>query len=199
VVGGYRSGNHGVDALLVGVYDRKDLTFAGKVRAGFTPHGRREVFAALEPLHTSRCPFVDVPTTKTGRWGGGITADEMSEMQWVKPTLVVQIRFVEWMAEGLLAAFGLSRHADGRRARCGARRRRRPTGSTPSSVGRQARQLGTPAKRIYTATRRAIGEPLKLTRLPPIERQSIRVAQRPGTRCLANWRARLGSNQRPRA
>ena len=41
------------------------------------------------------------------RWGGGVTADEMREMQWVKPELVAQIRFVEWTAEGRLrhAAF----------------------------------------------------------------------------------------------
>jgi ATP-dependent DNA ligase len=35
------------------------------------------------------------------------TALEMREMQWVKPELVAQIRFVEWTAEGRLrhAAF----------------------------------------------------------------------------------------------
>ena len=36
------------------------------------------------------------------RWGGGVTADEMGEMQWVRPELVAQIRVVEWTAEGLL-------------------------------------------------------------------------------------------------
>jgi hypothetical protein len=41
VIGGYRTGGHGIDALLVGYYDRKQLRFAGKVRAGFTPHLRR--------------------------------------------------------------------------------------------------------------------------------------------------------------
>jgi len=41
------------------------------------------------------------------RCGGGATADEMREMQRVKPELVAQIRFVEWTAEGRLrhAAF----------------------------------------------------------------------------------------------
>ena len=36
-----------------------------------------------------------------------MTAEEMHEMQWVKPEFVVQIRFVEWTAEGRLrhAAF----------------------------------------------------------------------------------------------
>ena len=43
VIGGYRPGPNGIDALLVGYYERKELRFAGKVRAGFTPHLRREV------------------------------------------------------------------------------------------------------------------------------------------------------------
>jgi len=41
-----------------------------------------------------------------------VTPDEMREMQWVRPELVAQIRFVEWTAEGRLrhAAFlGLRR------------------------------------------------------------------------------------------
>lgn len=107
VVGGYRPGPHGVDALLVGYYERRALRFAGKVRAGFTPHVRREVATALKPLHASQCPFVDLPNTKTDRWGGGVTAEQMAEMQWVKPVLVAQIQFVEWTAEGRLrhAAF----------------------------------------------------------------------------------------------
>ena len=48
-----------------------------------------------------------MPNPKSSRWGGGVTADEMLEMQWVKPELVAQIRFVEWTAEGRLrhAAF----------------------------------------------------------------------------------------------
>lgn len=107
VVGGYRPGPNGVDALLVGYHEGKDLRFAGKVRAGFTPHVRREVYEQLRPLHTSRCPFVDLPNSKSSHWGGGVTAEQMREMQWVKPVLVAQIRFVEWTADGHLrhAAF----------------------------------------------------------------------------------------------
>ena len=108
VIGGYRpAGSNGIDALLVGYYDDTGLRFAGKVRAGFVPHLRREVFKALKPHHVDDCPFVDLPNSKSSRWGGGVTADEMREMQWVKPELVAQIRFVEWTAEGRLrhAAF----------------------------------------------------------------------------------------------
>ena len=56
VIGGYRPGSNGVDALLVGYYDDTGLRFAGKVRAGFVPHLRREVFKALKPHHVDECP-----------------------------------------------------------------------------------------------------------------------------------------------
>lgn len=107
VIGGYRPGTNGIDALLVGYYAGKELRFAGKVRAGFTSHLRRDVFAQLEPFRTARCPFADLPNSKTSHWGGGVTAEQMKEMQWLKPRLVAQIRFVEWTADGHLrhAAF----------------------------------------------------------------------------------------------
>ena len=70
VVGGYRPSSHGVDALFVGHYDGKDLRFAGKVRAGFTPLVRRQVHAQIAPLEIPNCPFVDLPNSKTSHWGG---------------------------------------------------------------------------------------------------------------------------------
>jgi bifunctional non-homologous end joining protein LigD len=107
VVGGCRLSGGTVDSLLVGYYEGRVLRFAGKVRAGFTPRLRREVAAGLKPYHAARCPFVDLPHSKTSRWGGGVTADQMAEMQWLRPALVAQVRFVEWTAEGHLrhAAF----------------------------------------------------------------------------------------------
>ena len=108
VIGGYRpDGSIGLDSLLVGYYQDRGLMFAGKVRAGFIPHVRREVVEKLTPLNVSKCPFANLPDPGAGRWGGGITADQMGEMQWTKPQLVAQIRFTEWTAEGRLrhAAF----------------------------------------------------------------------------------------------
>jgi bifunctional non-homologous end joining protein LigD len=102
VVGGYRPGPHGVDALLVGVYQGRTLRFAGKVRAGFTPHSRREVHARVKTLHAAACPFSDLPSSRPSRWGGGVTAEQMHEMQWLRPTLVAQIRFVERTLDGHL-------------------------------------------------------------------------------------------------
>ena len=102
VVGGYRPGPGGVDALLVGYYEGRALHFAGNVRAGFTPHLRREVAVELKRHHAETCPFVDLPNSKASHWGGGVTAEQMREMQWLKPVVVAQIRFVEWTADGHL-------------------------------------------------------------------------------------------------
>lgn len=108
VIGGYRpDGSTGLDALLVGYFEGKTLLFAGKVRAGFIPHVRREVLEKLKPLVTPKCPFANLPDDSAGRWGGGIPADEMQAMRWTKPQLVAQVRFTEWTADNRLrhAAF----------------------------------------------------------------------------------------------
>lgn len=108
VIGGYRpDGPNGLDSLLVGYYEGKALRFAAKVRAGLVRHIRQEVLGKLKPLQVEDCPFSNLPDTDVGRWGGGITADQMREMHWTKPQLVAQIKFTEWTAEQRLrhAAF----------------------------------------------------------------------------------------------
>ena len=99
VVGGFRPIMRSVDALLVGYYEGRKLHFAGKVRAGMTPRIRAQLFDLLKPLTTEKCPFVDLPNSKSSHWGTGVTAEEMHEMTWVRAKVVVQIRFVEWTAE----------------------------------------------------------------------------------------------------
>jgi bifunctional non-homologous end joining protein LigD len=102
VVGGFRPLVRAVDALLVGYYEGRKLHFAGKVRAGMTPRLRAQLFDRLQPLAVGACPFADLPNSKSSHWGTGVTAEEMREMTWVRPRTVVQIRFVEWTAEGNL-------------------------------------------------------------------------------------------------
>jgi bifunctional non-homologous end joining protein LigD len=100
VIGGYRpSGDSGVDALLVGYFEDNKLHFAAKVRAGLVPHVRRELGRALRALQQTACPFVDLPSEGSSRWGGGVSAEDMKEMIWTKLKLVAQIQFVEWTAE----------------------------------------------------------------------------------------------------
>jgi DNA ligase D-like protein (predicted ligase) len=96
VIGGYTPGANGFDALIVGFYRGKDLLFAARVRAGFVPASRREVFAQIKGLKISKCPFANLPQTEPGRWGQGLTAEKMRECVWLKPETVVRIDFAEW-------------------------------------------------------------------------------------------------------
>jgi bifunctional non-homologous end joining protein LigD len=41
-------------------------------------------------------PFVNLPETHKGRWGDGLTAEDMGKCIWVRPELVAQIEFLEW-------------------------------------------------------------------------------------------------------
>jgi DNA ligase D-like protein (predicted ligase) len=96
VVGGYTPATHGFDALIVGFYKGKDLMFASRVRAGFVPATRREVFTKIKGLKVSKCPFVNLPEKSEGRWGQGLTAEKMKGCVWLKPKAVVRIDFAEW-------------------------------------------------------------------------------------------------------
>lgn len=96
VVGGYTPGSNGFDALIVGFYRGKDLIFAGRVRAGFVPATRREVFAQIKGLKIPKCPFANLPEKSEGRWGQGLTAEKMKGCVWLKPKAVARIDFAEW-------------------------------------------------------------------------------------------------------
>jgi DNA ligase D-like protein (predicted ligase) len=95
VVGGYTPGKP-FDALIVGFYKGKDLMFTGRIRAGFVPATRREVFAKLKELKAAKCPFVNLPEKEPGRWDQGLTAEKMKSCIWVAPEVVVRIDFAEW-------------------------------------------------------------------------------------------------------
>ena len=96
VVGGYTPGGNGFDALVLGFYRGKDLFFAARVRAGFVPATRRQVFAKIKDLKADKCPFVNLPEQSEGRWGQGLTAEKMKSCNWLKPKIVVRIDFAEW-------------------------------------------------------------------------------------------------------
>src|SRR3984893_12862184 len=61
VVGGYTPGTGGFDALIVGVYQGKDLMFAARVRAGFVSATRRDVFAQIKHMKVAKGPLGHLP------------------------------------------------------------------------------------------------------------------------------------------
>jgi hypothetical protein len=55
VIAGYVPGQLGVDYIVIGVYREKQLRYAARVRAGFVPLTRRQVF---ERINRSKQPSV---------------------------------------------------------------------------------------------------------------------------------------------
>ena len=106
VIGGFKPHAPNFESVLVGYYEKKQLLFASKVRAGLTPHSRAEIFRRIAGDQIARCPFANLPSSRTGHWGEGITEADMAKLRWVTPKVVVEVSFVEWTRDGLL------RHAE---------------------------------------------------------------------------------------
>jgi bifunctional non-homologous end joining protein LigD len=100
VIGGYIPVAHGFDALLVGVYENKRLIFVAKVKDGFVPRIRHEIFPALQKLRVVHCAFKNLPEKRASRWGESLTAEKMEQCRWVTPKLVCQDAFLEWTDAG---------------------------------------------------------------------------------------------------
>ena len=99
VIGGYTPG-HPFDALIVGYYEGDKLYYAAKVRNGFVPRVRQEVYQRLKGLETDTCPFRNLPEKKRTQWA--LTKEEMKNCKWLRPELVAQIEFTEWTPDNHL-------------------------------------------------------------------------------------------------
>jgi DNA ligase D-like protein (predicted ligase) len=102
VIGGYIPAGETFDAILVGYYDDRDLLYAGKVRNGFVPATRHKLFERFRGLERATCPFRNLPETKRGRWGEGLTEGDMIMCRWLEPRLVAAIEFLEWTPDNHL-------------------------------------------------------------------------------------------------
>jgi DNA ligase D-like protein (predicted ligase) len=96
VIGGYFPGPHGFDSLIVGYYRGKDLVYVARVRNGFVPASRRQVFEKIRHLVSPTMPFANLPDTHKSRWGDELTAEKMKDCVWLRPEAVAQIEFLEW-------------------------------------------------------------------------------------------------------
>jgi bifunctional non-homologous end joining protein LigD len=72
--------------------------YSGKVKSGFTPSVKKQLYEEFQKLKRKTCPFVNVPEMRGGRWGEGLTAEDMKKIIWLKPEIVCKVQFVEWTA-----------------------------------------------------------------------------------------------------
>ena len=90
---GRREGTLG--ALVLGMYEGKELVFAGNVGTGFNDREMDRLLAKLKPLARATPPFENVPKMPRVRKG---------DVTWVEPKLVAEVEFVEWTHDGRLRA-----------------------------------------------------------------------------------------------
>jgi ATP-dependent DNA ligase len=102
VIGGYTRAPRTFDALVFGYYEAGELIYVARTRNGFTPSSREALCRRFRGLETSRCPFVNLPETRGGRWEQGLTAEKMQECVWLRPILVGQFEFLEWTPDNHL-------------------------------------------------------------------------------------------------
>jgi bifunctional non-homologous end joining protein LigD len=102
VVGGFKPNAENLESLVVGYYSGRKLLFAGRVRAGLTSHSRAEIYRRIAKDQIPECPFADLPSARSGHWGEGVTAEDMTKLRWARPRLVVEVSFVEWTRDGAL-------------------------------------------------------------------------------------------------
>ena len=93
VVGGFtdpQGARVGLGALLVGYYEGDDFVFAGKIGTGFDTKLLLDLRQRLDALEIPKPPF-----TK---------ADGLPKLRahWVRPTIVVQVSFIEWTGNNKL-------------------------------------------------------------------------------------------------
>ena len=92
VVGGYtepRNSRQHIGALLLGYFDQGRFIYVGHTGGGFSGAGLAEMSRKLAPLEQSKSPFEETPKTN-------------ERAHWVKPKVVVEVKFNEWTSDGKL-------------------------------------------------------------------------------------------------
>src|SRR5207237_6737168 len=93
VIGGFtepRASRKYFGALLVGVYEDGKLVYTGHVGGGFDEKTLAELYQLMKPLIVKSPPFSGPPPH----------ANE--KPTWVKPKLVVEVKFSEWTRDGVM-------------------------------------------------------------------------------------------------
>lgn len=100
IIGGYRRAGQYFDALLVGRFDGDKLMFVDKVKNGFVPETRKQVYEALQDLIIPACPFANLPERTHRR--AAVDAEEIKICTWVRPEQKCEVDFAEWTKAGRL-------------------------------------------------------------------------------------------------
>jgi bifunctional non-homologous end joining protein LigD len=96
IIGGYTQGlgnrAKSFGALLLGYYDENGaLVYVGHVGSGFNDEALFDLLNKMVSIRRDKCPFNVVPP-------------QSDSVTWVKPQLVVEVKYLQWTQDGLLRA-----------------------------------------------------------------------------------------------
>jgi bifunctional non-homologous end joining protein LigD len=89
VVGGYtepRNTREHIGAVLLGYFDKGRFIYVGHTGGGFTRKSLEDMYGLLKPIERKTSPFEETPKTN-------------EKAHWVKPQIVVEVKFSEWTAD----------------------------------------------------------------------------------------------------
>ncbi len=162
VVGGWtdpRGSRHHLGALLVGYWQGDDFVYAGRVGAGLTQQGLAELFGTLHRIQRKTSPFSDSLPRAT------------ESVHWVKPEVVVEVKFNEWTADGRLRQPVFVGVRDDKDARAVVRE---PSGASTSATSPVTRpRTKRPKKAI---TREVTAKVTKVTKVTKITKEAAKKA-----------------------
>src|SRR5438270_368485 len=198
VVGGFtapRNSRKYFGALIVGVYEDGKLVYTGHVGGGFDEKTLAEIYKLMKPLIVKSPPFSGPPPH----------ANE--KPTWVKPKLVVEVKFSEWTRDGVMRQpvfLGLRDDVDPREVRRElpgdtgreTARAKATVAATPKSPARAASSGARVARKTSTRTvRPAAAAPRKAAAadIPdtPLSRAAAKIAKQLGTTIRGATRAEL--------
>lgn len=94
VIGGYTLSHKkesGISSLLLGVYEGKELVYAGRAGTGLTERTMKELEAKFKSIKMANTPFKQAPDVKSNE-----------KITWLEPVLVAEIKFAEWTKDNQL-------------------------------------------------------------------------------------------------
>ena len=66
------------------------------MRQDLNPAIRAALAKGLQSLRISACPFDNLPNSKKGHWGEGVTTEQMKDYAWLRPVVIAETKFTEW-------------------------------------------------------------------------------------------------------
>ena len=92
IIAGYTPSSKGLPgfgSLVLGVYEKSNLVYAGRVGTGFTFKQRSKLKKQFDKLSRDTSPFALTPKDPGLR-----------EAYWTEPKLIAEVSFMEWTSDG---------------------------------------------------------------------------------------------------